>query len=130
MPEKVTIREDLQIIHVDSYDDVSLEDLKGSLQTVLTLSQARGITRVLVDATRESSLPDTLPMFEFGSDLARIVGGLKFAVVRPPALKEDLNFLESVTRNRGAMVRIFSTEAEALGWLLSDLDETGRKQGG
>jgi hypothetical protein len=71
MPEKVTIREDLHVIQVESYGVVSLEDLKGSLEAVARIRQERGYTRVFVDATQQTSFPSTFPVFEFGSRLAR-----------------------------------------------------------
>jgi len=47
MPEKVSIREDLQIIQVESYGEISAEDLQASLRMVAKIQQERGLTRYL-----------------------------------------------------------------------------------
>jgi hypothetical protein len=120
MPERVTIREDLQVIQIDSWGDVTMEDLKASFEEVLKISQERGLARVFVDATKQTSLPSTMPMFQFGSDLAREAPDLRFAVVRSPSLKEKTGFFETVVRNRGAQVNIFKTAEDALAWLMDE----------
>jgi hypothetical protein len=118
MPEKVYIRDDLQIIHIDSYGDVTSKDLRRSLERVCRMYREHGLTRIFINATGETSLPSTYPLFEFGSDLADYVQFFVFAVVVSPAVKDDLMFLETVTRNRGMTVRMFSSEKAAITWLL------------
>ena len=118
MPEKVHIREDLQIIHIESFGDVTSEDLRTSMNEVSRMYQEHGLTRIFIDATRETSLPSTYPLFEFGSDLAEYVKFFVFAVVVSPAVKDDLMFLETVTRNRGMTVCMFDSQKTALEWLL------------
>jgi len=118
MPEKIHIREDLQIIHIDSFGDVTSDDLRNSLNEVCRIYQEHGLTRIFIDATRETSLPSTYPLFEFGSDLADYVQFFVFAVVVSPAVKDDLMFLETVTRNRGMTVRMFDSPKTAMSWLL------------
>ncbi|MBU8922073.1 MAG: hypothetical protein KOO63_09670 [Bacteroidales bacterium] len=120
MAEKVTIREDLQIIQVDSYGDVNAEDLKKSLETVFKIRQEQGLTRVLVDATRETSLPSTPRVFEFGSQLAELLRGMKFALATSPETDRDLRFLVTVAINRGAQVSVFDSVDDALVWLMED----------
>ncbi len=118
MPEKVSVWEELQVIQVDSYGDVTSADLMASMAEVLRIREERGISKVFVDATGETSLPPTTPVFEFGSELANAFRGVKFAVVTSPQTEHDLRFLETVTRNRGAKVRMFVSREDALEWLL------------
>jgi hypothetical protein len=120
MPEKVTILKDLNIIKIDSFGEVSLEDLKQSLETVFKIHREQGLTKVFVDATKETSLPSTFPVFEFGSELAKIVRNLKFAVVTSPKMKDIMKFLETVTQNRGVEVQMFDSEDAALEWLMME----------
>lgn len=117
MPERVTIREDLQIIQVDSYGDVTEEDLKGSLDEVMRVHGETGISKVLVDATQETSLPQTFPLFEFGAELAAELLTIQFGVAVSPEVADDLRFLENVTRNRGMNVKMFDSTDAALAWL-------------
>jgi hypothetical protein len=125
MPETVSIREDLQIIHVDSYGDITVEDLKTSLNTILRFRKERGLTRVLVDATKETSLPSTLPIFEFGKDFAARVRGMSFALVAGQVTRDRVELLETVAINRGADVEMFDTTDAALAWLTEDPSEEG-----
>jgi len=43
---------------------------------------------------------------------------MKFAVAVSAEVKEDLRFLETVTRNRGMQVQMFDSTDAALKWLL------------
>ena len=117
MPERVTVREDLQIIQIDSYGEVTADDLRGSLDAVFGIRQERGFTKVFVDASRETSFPSTLPVFDFGSDLAQTARGMKFAIVSSPKTDSGLRFLETVTHNRGGQLRVFDSADAALAWL-------------
>jgi hypothetical protein len=117
MPEEVTIREDLQIIHVDSYGDVTAEDLLVSIEAVMRIHKEQGITRVFVDATKETSLPSTFPSFDVGSKMAAAVRTIRIAVLGNPALAEDLRFIETVALNRGATIKVFYSREAALAWL-------------
>ena len=117
MPEEVSILADLGIIQVDSYGDVSEGDLLASMEEVLTLQSQRGLSRVFVDATRETSLPGTFPLQQFGSMLSRNAIGIKFAILVSDMVREDLRYLETVTRNRGMQLRIFDSRDEAFAWL-------------
>jgi hypothetical protein len=117
MPEDVSILEDLGIIQVDSYGEVTEGDLLASMEEVLAIHKARGFSRVFVDASKETSLPSTLPLHQFGSVLSEDATVLKFAVVVSATVREDLRFLETVTQNRGMEVRMFNSRDEALAWL-------------
>ena len=117
MPEKVTVSEDLEIIRIESWGDITAVDLKGSLEAVIKIRQERGLTKVLVDATGDTSLPSTLPVFEFGAELAGGVRGMRFAIVANAKVREDLDFMETVVRNRGGQMKMFESTQDALAWL-------------
>ena len=80
MPETVEILEDLGVIKVESYGKVTAADLKQSMIKVNEINKDRGFYKVFVDATRETSLPSPIYLFQFGSDLIKVIGSLKFAV--------------------------------------------------
>lgn len=120
MPEKVTVREDLQIIQVDSYGEVRIEDLRRSMETVIKLHRERGLTKVYIDASKLTSMPSTLPVFEFGSEMAELFRTSKFAVVRSKQTRDVTRFLENVVRNRGAHMEMFDSEGAALAWLTNE----------
>jgi hypothetical protein len=117
MPEEVSILADLGIIQIDSYGEVSEADMLATMEEILQIQKERGLTRVFVDASRETSLPRTLPLHQFGSALSSDAMMLKFAVLVSDKVREDLHFLETVTRNRGMEVKMFDSREEALAWL-------------
>jgi len=117
MPEDVTVREDLQVIQVISHDDVTSEDFKKTLNSIVRLREDRGLNKVLVDGTAVTSYPSTLPIFEFGSQIARSLMGVKMAIAITPETRGESAFFETVTQNRGGIVRVFDTLDAALAWL-------------
>lgn len=124
MPEKVTVREDLQIIQVESYGVLSAKDLKRCLEKVVEIRRERGFTRVFVDASRERTLHDEFTVFEFGADLAKAVLGMKIALVASPELERAGRFLETVAANRGVHLVVFDSEEAALAWLTGKPNQT------
>ena len=117
MPEEVSILEDLEIIRVDSYGQVTEGDLLASMEEILAIQKERGLSRVFIDASRETALPSTHPLHQFGSVLSQSATTLKFAVLISDQVREDLQLLETVTQNRGMQVRMFDSSVEALAWL-------------
>ena len=71
MQTKVTILEEGQVIWVDSRGDLSEQELRATHEAVLKIHRERGLDKVMVDATKQTSVPSTLPVFEFGRDFAR-----------------------------------------------------------
>jgi hypothetical protein len=118
MPQQVTLSRDERYIHVESWGDVSLDDLVDSMKQLVDLSREKGLKRVFVNATRETSSPSSPEIFQFGKRVAKHLQYVKLAVVISKSLEEDLRFFESVSRNRGADVRIFDSSTDALKWLL------------
>jgi hypothetical protein len=117
MPEEVSILEDLGIIQVDSFGEVTEGDLLASMEEVLAIHRERGFSKVFVDASRETSLPSTFPLHQFGAVLSEDGMVLKIAAVISDTVREDLRFLETVTQNRGMQLKLFDTREEALAWL-------------
>lgn len=117
MPEEVSILEDLGIIHVYSYGEVTEGDLLASMEEVLAIHRQRGFSKVLVDASKETSLPSTPPLHRFGSLLSENATVLKLAVVVSDAVRDDLHFLVTAAQDRGMHVKIFDTREQALAWL-------------
>ncbi len=117
MPEEVTIREELQVIQVKSWGDITKEDFKNTLDAILRIREDQGLTKVFVDATRVTSYPSTISIFEFGSEAADPLRGIRLAIASPPGQRDEPVFFETVTCNRGARVRAFDSPDAALAWL-------------
>ena len=128
MPEEVTIREDLQIIQVKSRGEITTADFKKTLDEILRIRQAEGLTNVFVDATKVTSYPSTISILDFGSEAARAIMDIQLAISVPPGKREDPEFFENVTRNRGAKVRVFDTPDAALAWLTNKPNQAGEQK--
>jgi len=122
MPEKVSIREDLQVIQVESYGEVTSEDLKESLAAVSRIQQERGLTRLFVDATKETSVPGTSKIFDFGQKVGMELRGWRVAIAVSPATATDLSFFQNIALNRGAHVETFDSTDTALAWLVGSAE--------
>ncbi|MHC4726941.1 MAG: hypothetical protein ACYS17_06880 [Planctomycetota bacterium] len=113
----MTIRKDTEIIQVKSCGDITLEDFKKTLDSILRIREVQGLTRVFVDTTTVTSYPSTIPVFEFGSQVADSLTGVKVAIVAVPVTRDECRFFETVARNRGGNVSVFDSPAAALAWL-------------
>jgi hypothetical protein len=117
MPEEVTIREDLQVIEVKSYGDITLGEFKKTLESLIRLRDTQGLTKVLVDTAGVTSYPSTYPIFEFGEQLAESLRGVNIAIVVVAETRADSTFFRTVVLNRGGNVGVFDSAADALAWL-------------
>ena len=117
MPETVTLDEDLGIVRVESYGDVTAEDLRATLASALRIHQERGLTRGFVDATKVTSYPSAFFIHDFGLQAAESLMGIKVAIAAPRVQLKDSRFFETVVRNRGANLRLFDSPDAALEWL-------------
>ena len=116
MPDEVHVDEERGIIKVESYGIVSTEDIENSIGKVREILTERGLNKILVDTTRQETVPGTAALFDLFSTFPR---NLKAALLSRESqiTVEDLRFVENVSVNRGIFVRVFHTEDEALGWL-------------
>ncbi|MCP4296394.1 MAG: hypothetical protein GY786_12370 [Proteobacteria bacterium] len=120
MPEKVTLDEDLGIVRIESYGDVTAEDLRATLASALRIHQERGLTRGFVDETKVTSYPSTFSIHDFGLQAAELLRGIKVAIAAHPGIITDPGFFETVARNRGANLRVFDSPDAALAWLTKE----------
>ena len=97
---------------------MTAEDLQATLASALKMHQELGVHRGFVDATNVTSYPSTYPIFDFGSQAAARLRGLKIAIAAPPGNLIDPRFFETVTKNRGANIRAFDSTDAALAWLM------------
>jgi hypothetical protein len=92
--------------------------LLRALAQVIAETQSRRIWRVLCDATAVPAPVGTSEKYEIGAELARAADRRMIMAVVARAELIDY-FFETVARNRGASVRVFTHEATARQWLFS-----------
>jgi hypothetical protein len=87
------------------------------LQRIGAESVTRAIPRVLVDATAVPIKLSTIDKYTMGVTVAlRLGGAVKVALLGSPVTIDG--FGETVARNRGANVGVFTDQAAALQWLV------------
>lgn len=118
MPDKVQLNESLGIIECQSYGEVTVADIAGSIAQARQIQSQTGINRMLVDTTRQQSLPSTIEMLEIFSRYPR---DLKTALVvdASQVTADDVEFVETVGVNRGKNMRLHFDRERALRWLNS-----------
>ena len=118
MPEDVTINNELGIIEIDSYGDITEEILYTSVKKIKQIRGKTGINKVLVDTTGQSSMPSAISLYTFGNNIPHL---FKYAIVvsEMQSTKKDQDFFEAVAINRGFKVQEFITKDEAIEWLNS-----------
>jgi hypothetical protein len=87
------------------------------LERIFTETKAQNIWRVLVDATAMPTPVGTFEKYQLGTEFARVADRrMRLAVVGRPELVD--HFFETVARNRGGAVAVFTEEGAALHWLI------------
>jgi hypothetical protein len=117
---EITVTQRAGVVRIAARGAYSRGRLERLIQCVITESETRGIARVLVDVTGVPGSIPTLDRYEVGVAAARAFGERRVAVVERPERNE--RFFETVARNRGASIRDFTDEAQALEWLLGAAD--------
>ena len=117
MPETVCIDMKHGVILIDSSNQVREDDLWQSLESVLQIAHHQGLSKVMVDATGQKSLPSIMALFHFASELSSRARDLKHAIVVSEQSPEDIHFIETAAHNRGANIQIFSSRDDAFSWL-------------
>jgi hypothetical protein len=114
---EIRVTKDSGFLRVTLRGPATRPNLLGVLERVLAETKLEDTWRVLVDGTGVLAPLGTILKYELGIELARIADRrMTMAVVgRPEAVD---HFFETVARNRGGSVRVFTDETAALHWLL------------
>jgi hypothetical protein len=87
------------------------------LERIVAETKSRDIWEVLVDAVAIRTPLGTYEKYQVGIELVRIADRrMRLAVVGRPELVD--HFFETVARNRGGAVAVFTEEPAALHWLM------------
>ena len=115
--------------HIEKKGDYLLIRYTGSLaakdlpkgrnvfQDLATLCRSEGCKKALLDSRELSIDLETMNLFHLGFDLGTVSDqNIRFAML---GTKEQIpdKFMENVAVNRGAMMRSFIDESEAIAWL-------------
>ena len=128
---KLAIEANREYLRVTANGTYGFGRTRRLIYVVRESSDGHQLRRVLVDLTGVTGQPPDIDRFELGERLAQVFGSSHtLAIV---AREESVNRLaETVAQNRGAALRVFFTERDALTWLLPTAntavapDERGR----
>jgi hypothetical protein len=113
----ITVTKDSGFLRIAVRGPATRSNLLLTLQRIIAETKSQDVWRVLLDATGAGAKIGAFDKFEIGVELARAADRrLRLAVVAVPAAVD--HFFETVARNRGGAVRVFTDEAAALEWLL------------
>ena len=118
MPDEVRLNRELDIIEVESFGVVTREDISGSIQQIQRIQEETGVNRLLVDTTRQKTLPDAIEIFEIFSVYPREIR-TALLVDKSQATARDVEFVETVALNRGKHMQVHYDREKALRWLNS-----------
>lgn len=101
--------------------EVSLQHAINLVSMAITYAREQHIKLLLVDVTHLTGFgrPNTIELFTLGGQFARAAQGMvKVAFIAKPEWIDPKRFGLTVARNRGLIGEVFTTEPEALAWLL------------
>ena len=116
MPDKININEKLKFVTIFSYGKVTNDDISESIDTVAKLFHEGKINKVLVDTTKQVSVPDVVGFYDLSK---KFPYGLKIALLttKEQLSFEGLKFFETTSFNKGKDLKIFNLIEEAKNWL-------------
>jgi hypothetical protein len=116
MPDEVRLNEEMGIIEVNSYGVVTKDDILGSIEKIQQIQSESGIDKLLVDTTRQETLPSPIEIFELFSVYPREIK-TALLVNTSQTTAKDVEFVETVALNRGKHMKVVHDREQALQWL-------------
>ncbi|MGZ6971315.1 MAG: hypothetical protein ACXVID_06605 [Thermoanaerobaculia bacterium] len=119
LPERFEIGEDHAVHRPEG--NVSFHEAGEVLSQAVVYCRENAIRRLLIDTTKLTGFGPigTAERFAIGETLARAaMAAVKLAMVVRPELLDPALFGITVARNRGLFSNAFTSESEALKWLL------------
>jgi hypothetical protein len=113
----ITVTKDSGFLRIAVHGPATRTNLLRTLHQIIVETKSQDVWRVLLDATGAGAKIGAFDKFEIGVELARAADRrMRLAVLAVPAAVD--HFFETVARNRGGAVRVFTDEAAALEWLV------------
>jgi hypothetical protein len=113
---EITVTEDAGFLRVTLSGAATRVRLHRALERIIDEAKSKNNWRLLIDIMAVPPPISTVDKYETGVEVAHLADRrLRMAVVGRVEIVD--HFFETVARNRGASVRAFTEEAEALDWL-------------
>ena len=96
--------------------EVVLDKQGAELRELKAACNAAGVYKALILGPKTKVSLSSLDIYELGEKIGKL--GLQIAIVEQhDASKDDVDFLQNVSFNRGGEVRFFTDESSAKAWL-------------
>ena len=122
MPYTIDFLEDEGIVIIENIGELTYADWVKQSQEVLELGRKKNVGLFLVHFTHLTVQATTFELFDFPALYERIgapkTNRVAVLLTEDAAINEDIRFYETVCRNRGWSIRVFSHKDEAVEWLL------------
>ena len=122
MPWKTEYLDDLNIIETTLFGIFPVNEIREVVKSVLDLVSKQGTKRLLVDCSHLVHSNTVFDIYELPIyyESVKLDRGLKQAVVLPISKdsRKNVEFYETVTRNRGYNVCVHKDRQAAIKWLL------------
>lgn len=121
MPYSVTHSSEQKLIHIRNIGKLTPDDYRAGAREALRLSLEHGVLRCLIDNSalhNQVGTTDlyTLPEFYESIGIPKTIKAAVLVSEQTPRI-DDIAFFETVCRNRGYDVKLFTSRDEALAWL-------------
>jgi len=121
MPWEARYLDDDELVLVVNRGRLGMKDYERQIEEALRLGLLHGCNRYLVDNLALQPHLDALDIYDFPRlyDRFFVDGSTRIAVLFDPAsaVREGLEFYETVCRNQGYDVRLFHVREQAVDWL-------------
>ena len=100
--------------------DLTLQAAAAAVTQAIELCHRHQVKRLLVDGTALTGVQSLsmIDRYEIVTQWATVAKGIKIAFATHPEMLEPTKFGITVAANRGFQINGFTSEAEALAWLL------------
>ena len=121
MPTNIRIIHTRDFIRAKPDGILDLSASRSLLKDLVTQFDTAGRYRVLVDLRGAEVRLSTIEIYQVGVAVASetALAHEMIALLAPPEKKVDVGFFESVSRNRGALLRAFTEFETAITWLIT-----------
>jgi hypothetical protein len=100
--------------------ELALQAAVGTVAQAIELCHRHQLKRLLIDGTALTGVesPSVIDCYEIVTQWAMIANGIKIAFATRSEMLAPTDFGITVAANRGLQINAFTSEAEALAWLL------------
>lgn len=116
MPETINYIESENLILVESFGKVTIDDINGTNQSAIALCRKKKCHHVLVDLRKQTEFPVAMDTYIFAETLPN---DMSFAIIKSEFTSSEMRFLETVGNLAGKSLKTFFDIEEGKKWLLA-----------